>query len=201
MDLRNITKNKILSIFDSIDTSWDIQDLKKINNFNQDKIDILLDSNYLYNIKNEYHLLIEKAVYNTSIQESRNKGIERNWESVSFRNVYVKNSLRVIRNLTNTNNSEKLIQKIKFCIILPQDLVKLSHEELYPEIWEDILLKNKKKMDILQNNSVQKGTSMFKCGKCKERNCTYFQLQTRSADEPMTTFVTCLNCNNRWKFC
>jgi transcription elongation factor S-II len=44
-------------------------------------------------------------------------------------------------------------------------------------------------------------TDMFVCGKCKQRKCTYYQLQTRSADEPMTTYVTCTNCNNRWKFC
>jgi len=44
-------------------------------------------------------------------------------------------------------------------------------------------------------------TDMFQCGKCKQRKCTYYQMQTRSADEPMTTFVTCTNCNNRWKFC
>ena len=43
-------------------------------------------------------------------------------------------------------------------------------------------------------------TDQFKCGKCKQRKCTYYQMQTRSADEPMTTFVTCTNCNNRWKF-
>ncbi|EFA81501.1 hypothetical protein PPL_05490 [Heterostelium album PN500] len=41
-------------------------------------------------------------------------------------------------------------------------------------------------------------TDQFQCGKCKQRKCTYFQLQTRSADEPLTTFVTCVNCNNRW---
>ncbi|KAJ1962932.1 transcription elongation factor TFIIS [Dispira parvispora] len=44
-------------------------------------------------------------------------------------------------------------------------------------------------------------TDQFKCGRCKQRKCTYFQMQTRSADEPMTTFVTCTNCQNRWKFC
>ena len=44
-------------------------------------------------------------------------------------------------------------------------------------------------------------TDMFKCGKCKMRKTTYYQLQTRSADEPMTTFVKCLECGNRWKFC
>lgn len=44
-------------------------------------------------------------------------------------------------------------------------------------------------------------TDLLKCGKCKKRNCTYNQLQTRSSDEPMTTFVLCNECGNRWKFC
>eukprot|EP00033_Pygsuia_biforma_P004572 GCRY01005014.1.p1 GENE.GCRY01005014.1~~GCRY01005014.1.p1 ORF type:complete len:299 (+),score=52.81 GCRY01005014.1:144-1040(+) len=43
-------------------------------------------------------------------------------------------------------------------------------------------------------------TDQFQCGKCKKRKCKFYQLQTRSADEPMTTFVTCVNCGNRWKF-
>lgn len=47
--------------------------------------------------------------------------------------------------------------------------------------------------------TAQAETDMFICGKCKKRKCTYFQMQTRSADEPMTTFVTCISCNNRWK--
>uniref|UniRef100_A0A3B4A993 Transcription elongation factor n=1 Tax=Periophthalmus magnuspinnatus TaxID=409849 RepID=A0A3B4A993_9GOBI len=42
-------------------------------------------------------------------------------------------------------------------------------------------------------------TDMFVCSKCKGKNCTYNQVQTRSADEPMTTFVVCNNCGNRWK--
>eukprot|EP00096_Caligus_rogercresseyi_P014045 TRINITY_DN658_c1_g1_i1.p1 TRINITY_DN658_c1_g1~~TRINITY_DN658_c1_g1_i1.p1 ORF type:complete len:300 (+),score=119.14 TRINITY_DN658_c1_g1_i1:146-1045(+) len=44
-------------------------------------------------------------------------------------------------------------------------------------------------------------TDLLKCGKCKQSNCTYNQIQTRSADEPMTTFVLCNECGNRWKFC
>jgi len=44
-------------------------------------------------------------------------------------------------------------------------------------------------------------TDLLKCGKCKKRNCSYNQVQTRSADEPMTTFVYCNECGNRWKFC
>ncbi len=47
----------------------------------------------------------------------------------------------------------------------------------------------------------QAETDQFICGKCRSRKCTYYQMQTRSADEPMTTFVTCTNCRNAWKFC
>lgn len=32
-------------------------------------------------------------------------------------------------------------------------------------------------------------TDMFKCSKCGKNQTTYYQMQTRSADEPMTTFV------------
>uniref|UniRef100_A0A1A8DJP4 Transcription elongation factor n=1 Tax=Nothobranchius kadleci TaxID=1051664 RepID=A0A1A8DJP4_NOTKA len=44
-------------------------------------------------------------------------------------------------------------------------------------------------------------TDLLQCSKCKKKNCTYNQVQTRSADEPMTTFVLCNECGNRWKFC
>ncbi|KAK7157977.1 hypothetical protein R3I93_009238 [Phoxinus phoxinus] len=44
-------------------------------------------------------------------------------------------------------------------------------------------------------------TDMLQCGKCRKKNCSYNQVQTRSADEPMTTFVLCNECGNRWKFC
>ena len=44
-------------------------------------------------------------------------------------------------------------------------------------------------------------TEFFECPnrKCREYKATYYQMQTRSADEPMTTFLTCLKCNKKWK--
>lgn len=39
----------------------------------------------------------------------------------------------------------------------------------------------------------------FRCRKCGQNKTTHYSLQTRSADEPMTVFVTCLTCSNRWK--
>ncbi|XP_073987333.1 RNA polymerase II elongation factor [Rhodnius prolixus] len=60
----------------------------------------------------------------------------------------------------------------------------------------------KESIDDAQLATVQgTKTDLLKCAKCKKRNCTYNQVQTRSADEPMTTFVMCNECGNRWKFC
>jgi len=51
----------------------------------------------------------------------------------------------------------------------------------------------------LQMAAAQKLTEDYKCGKCGNGKCSYFQMQTRGADEPMTTFITCIKCNNKWK--
>ena len=39
--------------------------------------------------------------------------------------------------------------------------------------------------------------SLIQCFKCKQYKVTY--TQTRSADEPMTTFYVCQACGNRWR--
>ena len=36
------------------------------------------------------------------------------------------------------------------------------------------------------------------CPKCAHRMAYFMQLQTRSADEPMTTFYKCVSCAHRW---
>lgn len=55
---------------------------------------------------------------------------------------------------------------------------------------------------VMRDNGLDpsKGTE-FKCYKCKSNKCTFYALQTRSSDEPMTLFVTCLTCGNNWKTC
>ena len=103
-------------------------------------------------------------------------------------------------NVSYNKNASFVLNKLKYNLWEPGQIISMKAELLYPELWETLLLKNVKKMAKLGLEKNQQGTSMFKCGKCKLNNCTYFQMQTRSADEPMTTFVTCLNCMNRWKF-
>ena len=39
----------------------------------------------------------------------------------------------------------------------------------------------------------------YQCPKCGQRKTTYTQVQTRSADEGMTSFITCAACKHRWR--
>jgi transcription elongation factor S-II len=90
--------------------------------------------------------------------------------------------------------------------IAPRKLHTLPPQDLATdEVRRRIEAARKADMDLAQQNVIRKKnqrvSKVFKCGKCGKRETTFFQMQTRSADEPMTTFITCLNCNNRWKFC
>jgi transcription elongation factor S-II len=86
----------------------------------------------------------------------------------------------------------------------PERLASMSPEEMASDARrrENEAMREKGKWEAVRGNLQQAATTdQFQCGKCKQRKTTFFQLQTRSADEPMTTFVTCVVCNNRWKFC
>jgi len=82
-------------------------------------------------------------------------------------------------------------------------LIKMSHEELAnPKLQQE---RNKLKEYQQEarrgdRHKMEATCSMFSCSKCGQNKTTYYQLQTRSADEPMTTFVTCCNCGHNWKF-
>ncbi|XP_043573513.1 transcription elongation factor A protein 3 isoform X1 [Chiloscyllium plagiosum] len=82
-------------------------------------------------------------------------------------------------------------------------LAKMTAEEMASDELKE--LRNVITKEAIREHQMAKtgGTqsNLFQCGKCKKKNCTYNQVQTRSADEPMTTFVLCNECGNRWKFC
>ena len=80
-----------------------------------------------------------------------------------------------------------------------RDLAFMTHQEMNPKIWKELVDAKIKRDKNLTEVDMSAATDEFKCYKCHKRQCTYYQLQTRSADEPMTTFITCLNCGNRWK--
>jgi len=122
-----------------------------------------------------------------------------------FRNTDARYKNRVRSRYSNLKDAKNPQLRSNFIAgaITPAQLAKMTAEEMASD--EMKTLRNrliKESIDDAQLATVQgTKTDLLKCGKCKKRNCTYNQIQTRSADEPMTTFVMCNECGNRWKFC
>lgn len=86
--------------------------------------------------------------------------------------------------------------------IQPSQFVKMTTEELKsPErVAQDAALQKENLHDAMVAQEEKSISSSLQCGKCKEKKVSYTQAQTRSADEPMTTFCTCTVCGHKWKF-
>jgi len=86
--------------------------------------------------------------------------------------------------------------------LAPEEMVNANEFDLASEVVkrqreaERQYAKDATRSDWNKNSGV---SDLFQCGKCKQRKCKYYQLQTRSADEPMTTFVTCVNCGHKFR--
>ena len=152
-------------------------------------------------ITNKNHIkLIEKGIFNFACQTSQKRKIVRKWENKIFCKIYINKARSLYSNL-NSNSYIKnlnLIKRMESSEIDPIKIAFMTPQELYPEHWKR-MMDEKYNKDKYLFEEVQAMTDQFKCGRCKSRKCTYYELQTRSADEGMTIFVTCLNCGRRWK--
>ena len=138
---------------------------------------------------------LEKGVFNFAIKEANSRKIIKKWENSRFTQLYI-DRLRTI--CTNLKNDELLVS-LKTSEITPQQLAFMTHQEMNPEHWRKWIEQKALRDANKFTNNIQASTDMFTCKKCKGKRCTYYELQTRSADEPATIFVTCLDCGKNWK--
>ncbi|XP_016083149.1 transcription elongation factor A protein 2 isoform X2 [Ornithorhynchus anatinus] len=125
------------------------------------------------------------------------------YQDVKNTDMKYKNRVRSrISNLKDSKNPD--LRKNVLCgAITPEQIAVMTSEEMASNELKEIR-KAMTKEAIREHQMAKTGgtqTDLFTCGKCKKKNCTYTQVQTRSSDEPMTTFVVCNECGNRWKFC
>ncbi|XP_073822645.1 RNA polymerase II elongation factor [Musca autumnalis] len=122
-----------------------------------------------------------------------------------FKNTDMKYKNRIRSRVANLKDAKNPTLRGNYMCgaITAQQLAKMTPEEMASDEMKKLREKFvKEAINDAQLATVQgTKTDLLKCGKCKKRDCTYNQLQTRSSDEPMTTFVMCNNCGNRWKFC
>ena len=143
---------------------------------------------------------LEVCVYNWCVRSSRVDGIPRHWDNPAFRYRYTTKALALQFNLENPKNPGLLV-KVNAGDMGLKKLVRASPAELFPELWEPVFERvvSRQMRRQLGGDVANAVDGAFTCGRCKSKKTTYYQIQVRSADEPMTTFVQCLNCGKRWK--
>jgi DNA-directed RNA polymerase subunit M/transcription elongation factor TFIIS len=144
---------------------------------------------------------IEKSVLNYSIIIGKERKIKRDWSSPTFKKIYINKARSLFTNINGDSyiNNVLLLKKIKQKSIDIKNIASLNCQEIFPEHWKKFLDEKFKQEKLMYEDDIEANTDLFKCGRCKQKKCSYFDLQTRSADEGMTSFITCLVCGNRWK--
>lgn len=155
---------------------------------------------------------LEKGIYNWCIDYAEEKNIIKSWSDKRFASIYLNKCRQLLSYLydkdqtdktdkTDQNNDdrENLIEQLKSGSIDPLKFASMRPYELMPNKYAEFIEFKAKKFDTIMNHRQTAKTDQFKCGKCKKRECSYYELQVRSADESMTVFVSCLNCGHRWR--
>lgn len=131
---------------------------------------------------------VESAILNRCIRDAQKWFVDIDWETPAFREMYRSRAMALYtcRDLLKT--------------LSPEEFANASEVDRHPERWTDLLKTIAERDKARYSRKATANVEMY-CSGCKKKTkCDSYQMQTRSADEPMTTFVTCLECDKRWKF-
>lgn len=168
--------------------------LKKVENPDLFRSNIRAKINEKLN-NEKYAMNLEKGIFNYSLKEADQRKIVKKWDNAFFVQIYLDHLRSIVTNLR-----PEILKQIEDGTVKPHKVAFMTHHELCPERWAALIeTKSKRDKNKFEVN-IAASTDAFTCRKCKGNKCTYMQLQTRSADESMTTYVSCITCSARWKF-
>jgi len=144
---------------------------------------------------------LEIGIYNSTIDHCNTYKIPLSWNCELFVKCYLAKTRSIYANLKEDSyiQNQRLMMRLRENEFKPHEIALMKPDNLKPEAWREIVdLELMRQKAAYEPVHVAK-TNRFVCGKCKKRECSYYEMQTRSADEPATIFIACLQCGHRWK--
>lgn len=144
-------------------------------------------------------LNIERGIFNCILREHPSQ--TKSWNT-HFEHYYISRAVTLVTNLNpesylkNTGLIERLLSK-EFDEF---ELTTFGPDMMWPERHAELQRLYAKEIEVIGGLQKLDYESIVKCGKCKKNQVTYYELQTRGADEISTKFATCHSCGHRFKF-
>lgn len=144
---------------------------------------------------------LERSIFKVSFEMAIKLCIPKNWNNVQFQELYRHTVYSVLSNThpESLTKNKRLLLRVNTGEFTLDMIPFLSSYEMYPEHWREMADRQLIREQKLLEGDKSRATDQYKCHRCGKKECSYYELQTRSADEPMTTFITCLNCGKRWQ--
>jgi len=144
---------------------------------------------------------LEQGIYKVALHQADQKHVIKDWSIKLFEYIYNYNLRKIISNLSTKSyvKNTELMKRYKANDISLKDICSMNHYDLYESKWKGQIenQKNIEKRRIEGNKSM--ASDRFLCTRCFKRECSYYEMQTRSGDEAMTIFINCLNCGKNWR--
>ena len=139
-------------------------------------------------------LNLERGIFNYSLKEADQRKIIKKWDNKFFVQIYLSHLKSILENL-----HPKWIEDVNNGVIKAHTIAFMTHQELNPSRWSTLIEQKSKRDKNKFEVHMSASTDTFTCHKCKGNRCTYYLQQVRSADEPMTCYISCIDCGHRWK--
>ena len=143
---------------------------------------------------------LDTCLWNWAIRTATQRDIPCYWSCRAFRYRYTTRALGLAFNLKHPTNAE-LGDRVRSRDLHVKAFANMTPYEMFPALWAPVFdrIAQKQLRRMAKTSSTPGYEGAHTCGKCKSKNVVYTQLQTRSADEPMTSFFFCQNCGKNWK--
>lgn len=142
---------------------------------------------------------LEVCLWNWTIRTCLRDRIPRFWDCPKFRYRYTTRALSLAFNLRHPRNPG-LGDRVRARQESLKRFANMTPHEMFPELYEPIYerlaARELRRMAVSHENAPD---GAYTCRACKSKKTQYTCMQTRSADEPMTIYVSCLQCGRRWK--